>query len=271
MIVEISSKNNDVIKYVKKIISHSKTRKKDGVFLIEGLRLCEEAVKNKVEVIKFFYTSKFYGKNNLLIDKIINTNNSQGYIISEELMEYISDTETPQGIVCLCKMIDKKISIDTIKSYSKIILLENLQNPSNLGSIFRSLDAFGIDLVILSSDSCDMYNPKALRGSMGAIFKLNIMIENDISGLLVTLKKEGFNICSAVPSNKAESVRILADLKKVVAILGNEGNGISKEIIELSDKHIVIPMRENCESLNVAVAAGIISWEMTNRGRNNDG
>lgn len=271
MIIEISSKNNDVIKYIKKVISSSKARKKDGVFLIEGLRLCEEAAKNNVDIIKVFYTSKFYEKNSLLIDTIININNSQGYIVSEDLMEYISDTETPQGIVCLCKMIDKKISIDTIKSYSKIILLENLQNPSNLGSIFRSLDAFGIDLVIISSDSCDVYNPKSLRGSMGAIFKLNIMIESDISELLVALKKEGFNICSAVPSNKAESVRILADLKKVVAILGNEGNGISKEIIELSDKHIVIPMRENCESLNVAVAAGIISWEMTNRGRNNDG
>lgn len=271
MIIEILSKNNDIIKYIKKVISNPKKRKQDDVFLIEGLRLCEEAVKNNVDIIKVFYTSKFYQKHNSLINTIISANNSQGYIVNETVMEYISDTETPQGIVCLCKMIDKNISIDTIKSYSKIILLENLQNPSNLGSIFRSLDAFGVDLVIISSDSCDVYNPKSLRGSMGAIFKLNIMIENNISGLLVALKKEGFNICSAVPSNKAESVKILGDLKKVVAILGNEGNGISKKIIELSDRHIVIPMRENCESLNVAVAAGIISWEMTNRGRNSNG
>lgn len=271
MITEISSKNNDVIKYIKKVISNSKTRKKDGVFLIEGLRLCEEAIKNNVNIIKVFCTSKFYEKYNLFVNTIINTNNSQAYIVNDSIMESISDTETPQGIICLCKMIDKKISIDTIKSYSKIILLENLQNPSNLGSIFRSLDAFGIDLVIISSNSCDVYNPKSLRGSMGAIFKLNIMIENDISGLLVALKKEGFNICSAVPSNKAESVRILGNLKKIVSILGNEGNGISQELIELSDRHITIPMRKNCESLNVAVAAGIISWEMTNRGINNDG
>lgn len=271
MVTEISSKNNDVIKYVKKIISNSKTRKKDGVFLIEGLRLCEEASKNKVNIIKVFYTSKFYEKYSSLVSTIINTNGSQGYIVSESIMESISDTETPQGIVCLCKIIDKKVSIDKIKSYSKIILLENLQNPSNLGSIFRSLNAFGIDLVIVSSDSCDIYNPKALRGSMGAIFKLNIIVENDIPKLLLSLKKEGFSICSAVPSNKAESVKVLGDLQKVVAILGNEGNGISKELIDLSDKHITIPMCENCESLNVAVAAGIISWEMTNRGRDNYG
>lgn len=265
MNIEISSKNNEVIKYTRKVIASPKFRKEEGVFFIEGLRLCDEAVKNRVMMTKIFYTRRFYEKYSYLVDDMINTNKAQVYIVSEGIMEILSDTETPQGIACLCKVVDKRVNLAKIRSYSKIILLENLQNPSNLGSIFRSLDAFSIDLVIISSGSCDIYNPKVLRGSMGAIFKLDIIVEDNLPRLLNSLRNEGFCICSAVPDRNAESVRTLNGLSKVVAVLGNEGNGISKDIIELSDKRITIPMRENCESLNVSVAAGIISWEMSNR------
>ncbi len=265
--MEISSKENQNIKLIRKLISSSKARQKEGLFLVEGIRLCEEALKNNAEITKIFYTSKCYEKYSDLIEGIVTQNGAESYIVTEKLMNSLSDTQTPQGIMCISKVIDKKVNIDKIKSCSKIVLLENVQNPSNLGSIFRSLNAFGVELVILSSNSCDLYNPKVLRGSMGAIFNLNTVILDDIPNFLELLKKQGFTICASVPDSEAKPVTILSEIEKVLVIMGNEGNGISQNVIDISDIKITIPMLKHCESLNVAVATGIISWEMMGRGK----
>ena len=263
--VEISSKSNENIKYISKLMSSSKTRKKEGVFLVEGIRLCEEALKNFAVITKIFYTSKCYEKFNCLIEEIIEKNKPQVYKVNESVMHFLSDTETPQGIICVCKIIDKKVNIDKIKLCSKIVLLENIQNPSNMGSVFRSLNAFGLDLVVISSNSCDIYNPKVLRGSMGAIFSLNILIVEDFLNFLGLLKNQGFKVYASLPEKKAKSVTVLSEARRAAVVLGNEGNGVSKEVRELCDENITIPMCSSCESLNVSVAAGIISWEMAGR------
>lgn len=263
---EISSKENPSIKFIHKLMLSPKHRRKEKLFLVEGIRLCEEALKSKSPVTKVFYTAKCYEKSKELIENLIYQNKAESYIISDKLMDFLSDTETPQGIMCVCKIIDKKVNIDKIKACSKIVLLENIQNPSNLGSILRSLNAFGIQLVILSSDSCDLYNSKVLRGSMGAIFNLDIVVSSNVVNSLELLKKQGFTICATVPDNSAEPVTILNEIQKTVVIMGNEGNGISKNVISFCDKKITIPMLGRCESLNVAVATGIISWEMMSKG-----
>ncbi len=263
--VEISSKSNENIKYIHKLMSSSKMRKKEGVFLIEGIRLCEEALKNFAVITKIFYTSKCYEKFKGLIEEIIKKNKPQVYEVNESVMHFLSDTEAPQGIMCVCKIIDKKVNIDKIKLYSKIVLLENIQNPSNIGSIFRSLNAFGLDLVVISSNSCDIYNPKVLRGSMGAIFSLNIVIIDNLPNFLNLLKGQGFKVYASLPGAKAKSVTVLGETRKAAVVLGNEGNGVSAEVRELCDENITIPMCSCCESLNVSVAAGIISWEMAGR------
>ena len=163
----------------------------------------------------------------------------------------------------MCKIIDKPVNISKIRSYSNIILLENLQNPSNIGSIFRSLNAFNTDLVVISEDSCDIYSPKVLRASMGAIFKLDIKILKNFKSFLNTLKNNGFKICGAVPNEKnTQYITTLNKISKKAVILGNEGNGIRKETLDLCDCNITIPMNPSCESLNVSVAAAIIAWEM---------
>ena len=263
--MEIFSKSNSNIKYIRKLSSSSKMRRKEGIFSIEGVRLCEEALKNCVVITKIFYTSKCYAKFGTLIDEIIDKNKPQIYVVSEAVMDFISDTETPQGIICLCKIIDKKVNIDKIKLYSKIILLENIQNPSNMGSIFRSLNAFGVDLIVVSGNSCDIYNPKTLRGSMGAIFSLNIAVIDDIPKFLILLKEQGFTVCASLPDKNVRPVTILEKIQKVAVVLGNEGNGVSEEVQKLCNQSITIPICECCESLNVSVAAGIISWEMAGR------
>ncbi len=269
MNIEISSKSNENVKYVKKILSSSKTRKKDKVFALEGINLCEEAFRNNIKIIKIFYTLKCYEKFRKLIDMIVIESSAQVYIVNEEIMENMCDTDSPQGVLALCKLIDKNVNEAKIDLYSKIILLENIQNPSNLGSILRSVSAFGIDLVVLSGSSCDVYNPKVLRGSMGAAFKVNILCIENIVNFIKQLKEQNFVTIASLPDKNSEDVTLLSNLKKVAVVMGNEGNGITPEVIKVCDKKINIPMKDTCESLNVSVALGIILWEMTRNERKN--
>lgn len=267
MRIEISSKNNETVKNVRKLLNSAKYRNSEKKFVIEGIRLCEEAVKSNVEVTQIFYTQKNFEKFSDLISEISQKNDVREFLVNEDVMKSMSDTEAPQGIVCVCNFVDKFVNMSKIETYSNIILLENLQNPSNLGSILRSLNAFNIDFVGISFDSCDIYNPKVLRGSMGAIFKLNIMKITEFSEFISLLKAKKITVCGTVPDENAENITALNDLGKKAVILGNEGNGISDETLDLCDKKMTIPMNPSCESLSVAVAAGIVAWEMSGKGK----
>lgn len=255
----LSSKNNSKVKYVKKLLSSSSFRKSEKSFVIEGLRLCEEALKSEVKIKSVFFTHKFCDKYPELIERI-NASLPRAFLVSEDVMKSISDTDTPQGIVCVCEISDDR----NRERSNNIVALENVQNPSNLGSIFRTCDALGVKDVIISSDSCDIYNPKVLRGSMGAVFRLNIWNTFDFRNTILKLKEQGYKIYVTVPSESAE---ILDDKKfnneKCVVVLGNEGNGVTQETIANSDIRLTIPMTKEAESLNVSVAAGIVIWEMS--------
>ena len=262
MVTEITSKNNLNIKHVKKIISCSKTRKQENLFAIDGTKLLEEALKNNIKIKKIFYTQKYLDKNILLINKIRKNYKAEEFLISEDIMNNISETETPQGIICVCEFINKNINTNNLDLYNKIIFLDNIQNPMNLGSIFRSLDAFGIDLVILNTQSCDIYNPKVLRSSMGSIFRLNIIFEDNLN-IIRSLKSQGFKLFATAPGINSKNINILHENDKLVVVLGNEGNGVSQEVMDICEDTVSIPMKNNCESLNVAVATGIIAWEIS--------
>ena len=153
----ISSKDNSNIKHVKKLISSSKFRAETKSFVIEGVRMCEEALKSNSKILKAFYTKKCAEKYPKLIDEIANTS-EQSFLISESLIKVISDSQTPQGIVLVCKQKDQNRIINDLGK--NIVLLENVQNPSNLGSIFRVCDALGVKDIFILGDSCDIYNPK---------------------------------------------------------------------------------------------------------------
>lgn len=265
MKIEISSKSNENIKFLKKLFFSSKFRNNNKKFVIEGVRLCKEVLESGVSVDKIFYTENCYEKFKDIIDEIISENNPSEYVINESILEAVCDTQSPQGIICVCNYIDKQVNLDKIDKYSNIILLENLQNPSNLGSIFRSLNAFGTDLVAVSHDTCDIYNPKVIRGSMGAVFKLNVVKISNLKEFIFDLKNCGFKVFAAMPDKDSKCVTLLNKISKKAVILGNEGNGVKDETLNLCDEKVTIPMNEKCESLSVAVAAGIISWEMVRK------
>lgn len=257
----IISKDNSNIKYVKKLISSSKFRAETKSFVIEGVRMCEEALKSKSKILKAFYTKKCAEKFSKLISEIKN-HAEQIFLVSENLIKVISDAQTPQGIVLVC---EQKDQIKEVQGRN-IVLLENIQNPSNLGSVFRVCDALDVKDVFILNSSCDIYNPKVLRGSMGSIFRLNLFLKDDSLACINNLKNLGYKIYATVPKINATPLDQVDFSDKIGIILGNEGKGLKEETIAVCDGRITIPMNKETESLNVSVAAGILVWEMVKRG-----
>lgn len=264
MSFDILSKDNAKIKYVKKLISNGNFRKKEKYFIVEGVRLCYDAFLSKVLINEVFYTetaiAKFSDKLKCIIDSSKNA-----YKVSEEILKSISDTKTPQGIVCVCEKLDKHFSLNTIMNMGKFIVLENIQDPGNLGTILRTAEALGINFVVMSSDCCDIYNAKVLRGSMGAVFRVNVIFSDKISDVIRFLQRNNnVKIYAAVPDKSAELItEIHFNKEDAVGIaVGNEGNGLSTEVINFCDAKVTIPMLGRAESLNASMAAGILMWEM---------
>lgn len=260
----ITSKTNKNIKYAKKILAMPKFRNQEGKFIIEGVRLCEEALKNSVDISAIFYTQKLRERFGSLIDNLV-SKSEEHFVISHEISSFISDTDAPQGVFCICRKINKDSK--DLKNIDKCVLLENIQNPSNLGSILRSCDALGLKIVVLSSNSCDLYSPKVLRGSMGAAFRLNLIETGDIVNFINDLKNFGFEVYAAVPNEDALKLGDIKFKNKSAIAFGNEGNGLTENVINACNFKMTIPMNNLSESLNVSVAAGISVWEMMNRGK----
>ena len=268
MAVKINSKDNKLIKHVAKTINSSKYRKDSREFAIEGLRLCKDAFISGEKISAVLYTEKaFFKYKDFLISAAELSEKS--YIISEEIMRKLCETETPQGIICVCKQkkhFDYINLPETKRKEKKIIVLENIQDPSNMGTILRTAEALGIDEAILTEDCCDVYSSKVLRGSMGAVFRLPIFFSKCINETIKYLKSNNIKVYATVPSSLATSINNTSFLGACAVIMGNEGNGLKKETIDVCDEKITIPMLGRAESLNVSIASGIIMWEMMRGG-----
>ena len=229
----LTSLDNPKIKELIKL-KKSKERKKEHKFIVEGKHLVEEAKKL-----------------NLLIETY-SLDEKEGYIqVSKQVMDKIADTDTTVTEIGLCNMITSNDITD------KILILDAVQDPGNLGAIMRSANAFGFKTIALGEGSCDIYNSKVIRSSQGAIFKLNFINVNIVE-FLKTLKDYDIYGTSVINGIELDNVN---KNKKMAIILGNEGNGISEEVFNELKQNIYIPM-ENTESLNVAVAASIIMYKL---------
>ena len=172
---------------------------------------------------------------------------------TEEILKYLSDVDTPQNIIGVCKKIDNS------KIGNKIVILDDIQDPGNLGTIIRSSVAFNIDTIVLSNNSVDLYNDKVIRASQGMIFKINI-IRKDIIPFISKVKSDYHIYGTKV--NGGNSLKKIEKQKKFAIIMGNEGRGMSSELDNLCDEFIYIDMNKECESLNVGVATSIILYEL---------
>ena len=257
MNIVITAKNNPKIKETKALLTSSKERKNSGLFVLEGVRLCCDAIKSGCKVTNAFCTENCmekYGEDIALVKE--NCNNF--YLASNDVLKTISDTVTPQGVVCVATMSTKDFQYENGKKY---IALDTVQNPDNLGAISRTAEAFGIDGMIVFG-GCDIYNPKALRASMGALIRLPVKVCESLENEMKKCKKVGINTFATVPDRDAKDITKVDFSRGAFCIIGNEGNGVSQEIIDLCDEKITIKMAGRAESLNAAAAASITMWEL---------
>ncbi len=252
----INSKDNALIKTIKRLQTSSRQRKKENCFVIEGLRLLDDAADNNITFSHLLYTEEFAKKNPDAINKFTEKS-EKVFVIGEKLFASISDTLTPQGVLAVANMQENDIGNNDLNG--KYISLENLQDPSNVGAICRTAEALGLSGIFVSSDSCDIYSPKVLRSSMGTVLRLPIYILDNLPN---QLKETNLKIYACVVHGEAEHVGSFEFNNGCVAVIGNEGNGLTNEMIEISDSKITIKMNGRAESLNAAAAASIVMWEM---------
>lgn len=242
---EITSVNNFYIKDLLKL-KQKKYRDESKMFLVEGYHLVEEA-KDYLETV-------------LVCKKEdINKYPNKDYIlVKEEIIEKLSDTKTPQGIIGVCHTKEEKSINGNI-----ILLLDGLQDPGNIGTILRTAISFGVETVVFSETCVDIYNEKVIRGSQGAIFKINTL-KRDLNNIVIDLKKQGYTTIGTALRNAIDLYELPNYLNtkkllncKYVLIMGNEGNGVSEEILNTTDINAYIPIKK-MESLNVGIATGIM-------------
>ena len=240
----ITSLNNSTIKEISKL-KNKKYRDLTNTYLVEGDHLVEEAYKNNL-LIKII----------LLEDTICNYDIEKIYV-TKEVMKKLTELDTPNKIIGIVKK-NTPLPIG-----NKILILDNIQDPGNLGTIIRSSVAFDIDTIVLSPNTVDIYNPKVIRSTQGMIFYTNI-ITLELKEFINEIKTKNYTIFGTNVRN-GKNIKEITLPEKFALVLGNEGQGVSKEIESLCDDNIYIKMSSKCESLNVSVATSILLYEVYNK------
>jgi TrmH family RNA methyltransferase len=248
----IKSVQNRIFKEIFNVIKNKKLRDDSGLFFVEGKKQIDEIPSNWI--IKQFFISKNYEKNVKIYKNVVT--------LSEHLFNKLSAMHSPQGIMAVVEKKHYDIK-RIIKGTGPFIILDNIQNPGNLGTIIRSADAFGIKAIFVSKGSTDVYSCKTLRATMGSIFHLPIFEDIDINDLLNLMKKEDIMIFST-SVKKGKCLNTIKFTNKIVFIIGNESHGVQCDVEDLANMFVKIRMpTNNTESLNVAVAASIIMYEVS--------
>ena len=256
----ITSTSNPQVKRLLQLQKKGKARNEEKVFVVEGLRMFEEVPKERVE--KVYISETLYNRKK----HDLNLQDFPLEILSDQVFGHVSDTKTPQGILCVVKR--AKYDLEELLQVKKphFIVLDNLQDPGNMGTIVRTAEAAGVDAVFMSEDCVDIYNPKTIRSTMGSIYRMSTIYIEDTVKLLATFKEKGIKSYAAHLDGKNSYDK--EDYRTGTAILiGNEGNGLRDEVSNKADIWVRIPMEGQVESLNAAIAASILMFEVARQRR----
>lgn len=246
----------ELVQYVKKV----KCRKENQLFVVEGIKMFLEAPK---EAVRKIYVSESFLKESVYKTAVAHLEHE---ILSDAVFAYVSDTKTPQGILCLVKMPEYAWE-HFIKEDGLYLLLENIQDPGNLGTMFRTAEGAGMDGIIMNESCVDLFNPKTIRSTMGSIYRVPFYTAKDFKQTICDLKKENITIYAA--HLKGEAAYDEMDYTKASGFLiGNEGNGLSDEVVALASTYVKIPMQGKVESLNAAIASSLLMYEAARQRRN---
>ena len=256
----ITSCNNKSVREVIQLNQKAKTRNRLGLFVVEGVKMFAEAPEERIYRVYIAQRAETdllstYG------DKLGRLNVE---IVSDDVFDKMSDTKTPQGILCLVRQfhyeIDELMMAGSDRKHMLFILLEDLQDPGNLGTIFRTGEGAGVDGIIMSSQTVDVYNPKTIRSTMGSVYRVPFLYTDDLRGTIRMLKERGICVYAA----HLDGMKHYDECdycRKTAFLVGNEGNGLTKETADCADELIRIPMEGRVESLNAAVSSSILLYE----------
>lgn len=242
----ITSRKNPLLQQVKKLLSSRKAREEAGLFAADGVKLLAEAVR------------WYPGLDTVILSDGVHADVPESvrlFRVPEDVMASISPMESPQGALFLCRLPEKKAYAPT----PGCLLLDGIQDPGNLGTILRTADALDIPVTLLEG-CADPYSPKTVRASMGAVFRTQ-PVKADWAEVRAACGVAGIPVAVTALSQRAKDLRN-ADLRSMAVVIGSEGQGVRREILESADGELIIPMNKRCESLNAAVAAAIVMWQM---------
>lgn len=256
----ISSKDNEIVKNIKKL-KDKKFRDLNNEFIIEGIKIINEAINEEAKIKKIVVCEECVQDGTLDQKLLYEIAKYDCIYVTKNVFSTLTEVKNPQGILAVIEKKNTEADIDLEADF--IVALDDLQDPGNLGTILRTLDSANIKQVIVSKGTADPYNPKVVRSTMGAIFRVKVIECENLVNTLKFLKENKFKIQAT--SLQTENSIYSVDYNKKVLIIGNEANGVSEEVFNLADEKIKIPMLGKTESLNAAVATSIIVYEYVRR------
>ena len=252
----ITSKDNEIIKNVRKL-KEKKYRDLNNEYIVEGVKMIKEAILEDAK-IKLIVVCEDNANSGAIDKKLLyEIAKYECIYVSKKVFDLISDVQTPQGMLAVIEKENSEDKIDFTEDV--IVVLDGIQDPGNLGTILRTIDSVGLKQVIVSKETADSYNPKVVRSTMGAIFRVNIIESDNLLDTLKNMKKHKYKIMAT--SLETDNSIYDVDYNKKVIVIGNEANGVEKEILDYADEKIKIPMLGKTESLNASVATAVILYE----------
>jgi TrmH family RNA methyltransferase len=259
----ITSKDNEFVKHVKKL-KEKKYREEYGEFLVEGTKMIEEAISEEAIIKHIVVCDDCKTQNTIPSELLYEIAKYDCIYVNEKVFNSMTDVINPQGILAIIeKPSNKETEIDFKENL--FLVLDNIQDPGNMGTILRTADSINLKQILVSKGTADQYNPKVVRSTMGAIFRVKIIECEDLPKTLKELKKHKIEIY--VTDLKTDKSIYDVKYNKKAIVIGNEANGVSTEILNLADTKIKIPMSGKTESLNAAVATGVILYEAVRQSR----
>lgn len=252
----ISSKDNEIVKSVKKL-KEKKFRDLENAYIIEGIKMVKEAIDEKANIMQIIICDDCEKSDSIPKELMYEIAKYECYYVTSKVFKYISEVQTPQGVLAVVEKNNKGSEINYDEDI--IVALDDLQDPGNVGTILRTVDSVGLTQILVSKGTADCYNPKVVRSSMGAIYRVRVIECEDLLQTLKEIKKNKFKV---LVTSLGDSKNIY-DMKynKKLIVIGNEANGVEERILNIADEKIKIPMIGRTESLNAAVATGVILYE----------
>ena len=252
----ITSKDNELIKHIRKL-KDKKYRDESNEYVVEGVKLVEEAVKENAKIKQIIVCEDTTRTYEIPTHIMLEIAKYECISVSDKIFNIITQVTNPQGIMAIIEKNAQDAQIDYTQDI--IVALDDVQDPGNLGTILRTVDSIGLNQIIVSKGTADAFNSKVVRSTMGAIFRIKIIEVENLAQAIKEMRKHHFKLM--VTSLQTKNSIYDIDFNKKIIVIGNEANGVSKEIQDMADEKAKIPMLGRTESLNASVAAGVVMYE----------